>query len=127
MLPGMGNLKALAENKPDEKQISRIEAIISSMTPEERRKRPHHQRKPPAKRIAKGSGTSVEDVNRLLKQFVQMQEDVEVARRDRRNGRRRQEERAPFGHAVLRNREVTCGLEQSAVVSLSRRSQVFRD
>src|ERR671933_1408484 len=38
MLPGMGNVKQLAENKPDEKQISRIEAIISSMTPEERRK-----------------------------------------------------------------------------------------
>src|SRR3954453_12700072 len=36
MLPGMGNLKALAENKPDEKQIARIEAIINSMTPEER-------------------------------------------------------------------------------------------
>ena len=37
MLPGMGNLKALAENKPDEKQISRVEAIIGSMTPDERR------------------------------------------------------------------------------------------
>jgi signal recognition particle subunit SRP54 len=72
MLPGMGNLKALAENKPDEKQISRIEAIISSMTPEERRKQ-HIITGSRRKRIAKGSGTSVEDVNRLLKQFVQMQ------------------------------------------------------
>src|SRR6478672_11030903 len=72
MLPGMGNLKALAENKPDEKQISRIEAIISSMTPEERRKQ-HIINGSRRKRIAKGSGTSVEDVNRLLKQFVQMQ------------------------------------------------------
>ena len=72
MLPGMGNLKALAENKPDEKQINRVEAIISSMTPEERRK---HQiiNGSRRKRIARGSGTSVEDVNRLLKQFVQMQ------------------------------------------------------
>jgi signal recognition particle subunit SRP54 len=72
MLPGMGNLKALAENKPDEKQITRIEAIINSMTPEERRKQQiiNGSRR---KRIAKGSGTSVEDVNRLLKQFVQMQ------------------------------------------------------
>ena len=72
MLPGMGNLKALAENKPDDKQINRVEAIINSMTPEERRK--HHiingSRR---KRIARGSGTSVEEVNRLLKQFVQMQ------------------------------------------------------
>ena len=38
MLPGMGNVKALAENKPDENQIARIDAIISSMTPDERRK-----------------------------------------------------------------------------------------
>src|SRR5213079_1151006 len=60
MLPGMGHLKALAENKPDEKQISRIEAIISSMTPEERRKQ-HIINGSRRKRIAKGSGTSVED------------------------------------------------------------------
>jgi signal recognition particle subunit SRP54 len=72
MLPGMGNLKALAENKPDEKQITRVEAIINSMTPEERRKQ-HIINGSRRKRIAKGSGTSVEDVNRLLKQFVQMQ------------------------------------------------------
>ena len=72
MLPGMGNLKAMAENKPDEKQLGRIEAIISSMTPEERRKQ-HIINGSRRKRIAKGSGTSVEEVNRLLKQFVQMQ------------------------------------------------------
>src|SRR5438477_2460502 len=72
MLPGMGNLKALAENKPDEKQLSRVEAIISSMTPDERRKQ-HIINGSRRKRIAKGSGTSVEEVNRLLKQFVQMQ------------------------------------------------------
>jgi signal recognition particle subunit SRP54 len=72
MIPGMGNLKALADNKPDEKQVERIEAIISSMTPDERRKQ-HIINGSRRKRIAKGSGTSVEDVNRLLKQFVQMQ------------------------------------------------------
>ena len=72
MLPGMGNLKALAEHKPDEKQISRIEAIIGSMTPDERRKQ-HIINGSRRKRIAKGSGTSVEEINRLLKQFVQMQ------------------------------------------------------
>jgi signal recognition particle subunit SRP54 len=72
MIPGMGNMKALAENKPDEKQISRVEAIINSMTPEERRKQ-HIINGSRRKRIAKGSGTSVEEVNRLLKQFVQMQ------------------------------------------------------
>src|SRR6478752_1028876 len=77
MLPGMGNLKALAENKPDEKQIARIEAIISSMTPEERRKQ-HIINGSRRKRIAKGSGTTVEEVNRLLKQFVQMQKMLKM-------------------------------------------------
>ena len=72
MLPGMGNIKALAENKPDEKQMARVEAIINSMTPDERRKQ-HIINGSRRKRIAKGSGTSVEEVNRLLKQFVQMQ------------------------------------------------------
>jgi len=72
MLPGMGNIKALADNKPDEKQMTRVEAIINSMTPYERR-RQHILNGSRRKRIAKGSGTSVEEVNRLLKQFVQMQ------------------------------------------------------
>jgi signal recognition particle subunit SRP54 len=70
MLPGMGNIKQ-AMGAVDEKQFARIEAIINSMTV---RERANHgiidgSRR---KRIAKGSGTSVEDVNRLLKQFVQM-------------------------------------------------------
>ena len=71
MIPGMGNLKAMADSQPDEKQINRVEAIINSMTPKERRNHQviNGQRR---KRIAKGSGTSVEEVNRLLKQFVQM-------------------------------------------------------
>jgi len=72
MLPGMGSVKALAENKPDDKQIGRIEAIINSMTPDERRKQ-HIINGSRKKRIAKGSGTTVEEINRLLKQFVQMQ------------------------------------------------------
>ena len=72
MLPGMGDVRALAENKPDEKHLSRIEAIIGSMTPEERRKS-HMINGSRRKRIARGSGTSVEEINRLLKQFVQMQ------------------------------------------------------
>jgi signal recognition particle subunit SRP54 len=72
MIPGMGQMKALADNKPDEKQLGRVEAIISSMTPEERRKQ-HIINGSRRKRIARGSGTSVEEVNRLLKQFVQMQ------------------------------------------------------
>jgi len=49
-----------------------VEAIIGSMTPDERRKQ-HIINGSRRKRIAKGSGTTVEEVNRLLKQFVQMQ------------------------------------------------------
>ena len=71
MLPGMGILKQLALIQPDDKQIGRIEAMISSMTPDERRST-HIINGSRRKRIARGSGTSVEEVNRLLKQFAQM-------------------------------------------------------
>ena len=73
MLPGMGAIKELKAQKDqvDEKQLKRVEAIINSMTDKERRNHQllNGQRR---KRIAKGSGTSVEEVNRLLKQFIQM-------------------------------------------------------
>jgi signal recognition particle subunit SRP54 len=73
MIPGLGGLKQLSEQKAnvDERQLERVEAIINSMTDEERR---HHHliNGSRRKRIARGSGTSVEDVNRLLKQFLQM-------------------------------------------------------
>jgi signal recognition particle subunit SRP54 len=77
MIPGLGDLKQLAENKPDEKQMGRIEAIISSMTAEERNndKILNGSRR---KRIAKGSGTSVEEVNRLLKQFTEMRKVLQM-------------------------------------------------
>jgi signal recognition particle subunit SRP54 len=72
MLPGMGSMKQLAEQKPDERQLRRVEAIINSMTPEER-KYAELLDGSRRKRIARGSGTAVEDVNRLLKQFGEMQ------------------------------------------------------
>src|SRR5688500_1050153 len=77
MLPGMGDLKQLAQNKPDEKQLGRVEAIISSMTVDERRndKIINGSRR---KRIAAGSGTSVEEVNRLLKQFNEMKRVLQM-------------------------------------------------
>jgi signal recognition particle subunit SRP54 len=76
MLPGMGDLKQVQKNV-DEKQVRRIEAIIGSMTPQERR---HHQiiNGSRRKRIARGSGTTVEEVNRLLKQFVQMRKMIKM-------------------------------------------------
>jgi signal recognition particle subunit SRP54 len=71
MLPGMGRLKGLSEAAPDETQLVRTEAIINSMTPHERRnyRLVNGSRR---RRIAHGSGTTVEEVNRLLKQFGQM-------------------------------------------------------
>ena len=69
MVPGM-NSNALKDAKIDEKAIARTEAIIKSMTPKERAK-PDILNASRKKRIAAGSGTKVEDVNRLLKQFEQ--------------------------------------------------------
>lgn len=70
MLPGMGPVKQLKNLEVDEKHLTRIEAIINSMTPEERRN-PQIIGGSRRKRIARGSGTRVQDVNRLLKQFEQ--------------------------------------------------------
>jgi signal recognition particle subunit SRP54 len=71
MIPGMDS-KALAGASVDEKALSRTEAIILSMTPAER-ENPALLNSSRKKRIARGSGTQVVDVNRLLKQFEQMQ------------------------------------------------------
>ncbi len=72
MLPSIGPFKELQKVKVDEKEFTRIEAIINSMTPRERR---NHQiiNGSRRKRIAKGSGTSVQEVNQLLKQYAQSQ------------------------------------------------------
>ena len=72
MIPGV-NQAALKDVKVDEKQLDRIEAIILSMTPEERDK-PDLINSSRKQRIAKGSGMKVEDVNRLLKQYDQMKQ-----------------------------------------------------
>ncbi|MBX2869270.1 MAG: signal recognition particle protein [Acidiferrobacterales bacterium] len=71
-LPGMGNLPQKALDKVGDKQTAQTIAIINSMTPHERRF-PAVLRGARKKRIASGSGTQVQDVNRLLKQFMQMQ------------------------------------------------------
>jgi signal recognition particle subunit SRP54 len=73
MIPGMGAIKEMNAQRAqmDGKQVERVQAIISSMTHDERR---NHQliNGSRRKRIARGSGTSVEEVNRVLKQFVEM-------------------------------------------------------
>ncbi len=71
MIPGMGKLKHMKNMDMDEKELVRIEAIINSMTPLERRRHGiiNGSRR---RRIAKGSGTRVQDVNRLLKNYTQL-------------------------------------------------------
>lgn len=70
MMPQMGPLKELKNAKIDENEVGRVVAIIDSMTPKERRNHMliNGSRR---RRIAKGSGTSVQDVNNLLKQYAQ--------------------------------------------------------
>jgi signal recognition particle subunit SRP54 len=76
MIPGMGQIKQLKNLKPDERELVRVEAIISSMTLRERAnyKIIDGSRR---KRIALGSGTNVQDVNRLLKNFAEMKKMME--------------------------------------------------
>jgi signal recognition particle subunit SRP54 len=75
MIPGMGQMKQLKNLEVDEKEFVRIEAIINSMTPLERRR--HTLIKGSRrKRIAKGSGTSVQDINKLLKNYIQIMKMV---------------------------------------------------
>ncbi len=71
-MPGMGNVPDEVKNQVDDKGMGRLEAIINSMTPHERQF-PHIIKGSRKRRIAAGSGTQVQDVNRLLKQFTQMQ------------------------------------------------------
>jgi signal recognition particle subunit SRP54 len=71
-MPGMGNIPAAAKQQVNDKELAKLEAIINSMTKKERQK-PEIIKGSRKKRIAAGSGTQIQDVNRLLKQFSQMQ------------------------------------------------------
>jgi len=68
MIPGLSSVANVSDIKVDEKQFKRLEAIIYSMTPEERRN-PDIIKSSRKKRIAEGSGNNVGDVNKLLKKF----------------------------------------------------------
>ncbi len=72
MIPGMNKLPKAAQAGIDDKMMKRVEAIILSMTPRERRQ-PDVINASRKKRIAAGSGTSVQEINRLLNQFRDMQ------------------------------------------------------
>lgn len=71
-LPGVADLPAEIKNNVNDKEVNRLEAIICSMTTQERHF-PHVIKGSRKKRIAAGSGTQIQDVNKLLKQFEQMQ------------------------------------------------------
>ena len=80
MLPGMGALKGVEVTAQDEKRLARTEAILNSMTPQER---DHYQvidgsRR---KRIARGSGVAVSEVNQLLKQYLTMRKMMQQLKR----------------------------------------------
>jgi len=76
MIPGLGQNKKLKQFKPDEKELIKVEAIINSMTKQERQdyRIIKGSRK---KRIARGSGVKIQDVNRLLKNFAQSKKMIE--------------------------------------------------
>lgn len=71
-LPGMANVPDAVKNQVNNKEFVRMEAMINSMTPKERR-RPELIKGSRKRRITLGSGTTVQDLNKLLKQFKQMQ------------------------------------------------------
>ncbi|MEJ5351236.1 MAG: signal recognition particle protein [Melioribacteraceae bacterium] len=75
MIPGIGS--ALKNADIDDKQLIKVESIIQSMTKEERRN-PKILNGSRRKRIARGSGNSIQDVNRLIKQFNQMQQMIKM-------------------------------------------------
>ncbi len=85
MIPGMNNLSKRMPSDFDDDQIKRVEAIIRSMTPEERR-RPEILNGSRRRRIARGSGTTPQDINRLMNQFKQTQKLMRQFSRSRNPG-----------------------------------------
>jgi signal recognition particle subunit SRP54 len=83
MIPGMGGMAKEAQASVDRGDLRRTEAIIRSMTPRERRD-PDVLNASRRRRIAAGSGTSIAEVNRLVKQFTDMQKLMKQLRGGRR-------------------------------------------
>jgi signal recognition particle subunit SRP54 len=95
MMPGANKIKGLNNLQVDEKQISHVEAIIKSMTKEEK-VRPEVINAGRRKRIAKGSGTSVQEVNRLLKQFDDMKKMMKQMSGMQQKGKKKGGFKLPF-------------------------------
>jgi len=92
MIPGMGELTKAVPQQDMEKQLKRTQAIINSMTTKERRN-PRLLNGSRKKRVAKGSGTSVQEINQLLSQFREMQKMMKKLK----NPRMRQQLMKMFG------------------------------
>ena len=88
MLPGMNKIKGFKNLQVDENQLARVEAIVLSMTPEEKA-HPEIINASRRRRIARGSGTQVQDVNRLLKQFNDMKKMMKQFTNMTKGGKRR--------------------------------------
>lgn len=95
MMPGMNKMKGLNNLKIDEKQLAHVEAIIQSMTKEEKN-HPEVINSSRRRRIAKGSGTSVPEVNRLLKQFEDMKKMMKQMTGMQQKGRKKGGMKLPF-------------------------------
>ncbi|MCQ6274067.1 signal recognition particle protein [Bacillus sp. V3B] len=95
MMPGANKIKGLNNMQIDEKQISHVEAIIKSMTKEEKIQ-PEIINASRRKRIAKGSGTSVPEVNRLLKQFEDMKKMMKQMTGMQQKGKKKGGFKLPF-------------------------------
>ena len=95
MMPGANKIKGLNNLQVDEKQISHVEAIIKSMTKEEK-SQPEIINASRRKRIAKGSGTSVQEVNRLLKQFDDMKKMMKQMTGMQQKGKKKGGFKLPF-------------------------------
>jgi signal recognition particle subunit SRP54 len=88
MMPGAGKIKGLENAQVDEGQMGRVEAVIQSMTIKERTT-PEIINANRRRRIAKGSGTSIQEVNRLLKQFEEMKKMVKQMTNMQQKGKKR--------------------------------------
>ncbi len=95
MLPGVGQAKGLKNLQVDEKQLARVEAIICSMTPQEKQE-PGIINASRRRRIARGSGTTVQEVNRLIKQFQDMKKMMKQFSGMGKGGKRRRMRGFPF-------------------------------
>ncbi|MBT2642643.1 signal recognition particle protein [Bacillus sp. ISL-41] len=95
MMPGANKIKGMNNLQIDEKQISHVEAIIQSMTAHEKT-HPEVINANRRKRIAKGSGTSIQEVNRLLKQFEDMKKMMKQMTNMQQKGKKKGGFKMPF-------------------------------